>query len=112
MSLTEESLTEDQTRYLMCTWSGGQIPRMEWLFLGGNVIIPLEHTDRRWDKAVLLCRSSGRLQRFEPFTVQGIHKHFCAVRVFEYQIISVMMRNNYVLVYCASALDGCISKEE
>ena len=74
MSLTEESLTADQTRNLTCTWSGGQIPRMEWLFLGGNVIIPLEHTDRRWDKAVLLCttvRSSGRLQRFEPFTVQG-----------------------------------------
>ena len=81
VSLTEESLTEDQTRDLMCTWSGGQIPRMEWLFLGGNVIIPLEHTDRRWDKAVLLCRSSGRLQRFEPFTVQGTQTFLCCESV-------------------------------
>ena len=73
----EESLVDEggQTDSLMCTWNGGQIPKMEWFFLGENVVVPLAHTNRSWDMALLLCmvRSNDQMQQRESFRVKGIH---------------------------------------
>ena len=40
---------------LLCTWSGGEIERMEWLFLGQRTIVPMDHTNSSWNNAVFTC---------------------------------------------------------
>lgn len=50
-----EDEPSSQTNDIRCTWSGGEIGRMEWLFIGNNTIVPMEYTNTSWNDAEFAC---------------------------------------------------------
>lgn len=39
-----------------CTWNGGEIERMEWLFINENTIVPMEYTNMSWNNEIFVCK--------------------------------------------------------
>ena len=59
---------------VMCTWDGPLIPTTEWLFLGDNVMSPLEISNGSWDMEMLLCtvgKTCDVSQCGRLFTIKG-----------------------------------------
>ena len=44
-----------QNDVMRCVWSGGEIERMEWLFIGQDTIVPMMTTNSSWDGAIFTC---------------------------------------------------------
>ena len=62
-------LGNQTTEDMRCSWSGGDIERMEWLFLGQNTIVPMKITNSSWDGALLSCTPQET-----QYTVKGINE--------------------------------------
>ena len=57
---------------MMCAWSGGEIARMEWLFLGENTIVPMEFTNSSWNDAQFECITNyGKEPKLINLVVKG-----------------------------------------
>lgn len=40
---------------IRCTWSGGEIARMEWLFIDESTIVPMKYTNISWNNEEFVC---------------------------------------------------------
>lgn len=50
---------------IQCTWRGGVIDRMEWLFVGNSTIIPMDYTNTSWNDEVVECRVQEEILHFK-----------------------------------------------
>ena len=49
------SVPSSRTDDIVCAWNGGEIVRMEWLFLGENTIVPMEVSNSSWNDVEFAC---------------------------------------------------------
>lgn len=64
-----------------CMWNGGEIARMEWLFLNETIIVPMEYTNMSWNNEKFTCMQMST----EPInvTVKGKRNYFVFVHMYE-----------------------------
>lgn len=67
-----ENMPFVQADDIACTWSGGEIARMEWLFIDENTIIPMQYTNMSWNNEVFACMKMPNPQpELMNLTVKG-----------------------------------------
>lgn len=87
VSSHDSPLMEGHPEDLLCVWCEGSITRMEWLFLGNSIIVPMEYTNRSWDGEMFTCMAAtyDGIEHVESITLEvkgTLCYHLCSLTVY------------------------------